>query len=364
MAEITTAVEQDAIAESLLGEETTEQVAEQQPETEQQVEQEVSEQPVEQEQQEVEQEEAEDWLPTEQDKVFPDEVLQRYATRYGLDEAWQANPQLKQLVIDKINSDIYLQQLQEQQTEDPEPQREEPTPAEQPKPTREQYFQNLDRVIAERTDPEVAKSFHKDFLGVWQRPEAEQPMAFAQVASKYMLNLVQTFIPDMLQAQLSQQLGQAYPGFGDMYERSSMAMAWDRVRNSDPTFANLPAYGSKEFSSKLREASARISGFDEMQFTDGQGKALPAQQNAEKKYAMLAKIASGQNVDPQLVRQAAAAGAKRARNADVRRSAGNLGSGQSKAASGASKGSSKFQTNDDIFDDDTMALWQREHGRL
>jgi hypothetical protein len=358
MSDITEAPTQDAIAESLLPEQEQQVEA---PEAEQSVEPELEAQPEEQEQLEPEQEVAEDWLPTEQDKVFPDEVLQRYATRYGLDEAWQANPQLKQLVIDKINSDIYLSQLQSQQEAEPEPV-QEPTPV-VPQLSREQHFQNLARVVQERTDPEVAKSFHNEFLSIWQKPEAEQPQALAQVTSKYMLNLVNTFLPDMLQAQLSQQLSQAFPGFGDMYDRSSHAMAWDRVRNSDARFAQLPAYGTKEFSSTLREAAARIPGFDEMQFTDGNGKALPAQQNAERKYAMLAKIASGQNVDPALLQRAAQAGARNSRRAEVRRSAGNLGSGQSKGASGPT-GSSKFQSNQDLFDDETMEIYQREHGRL
>lgn len=363
--DVTEAPTQDAIAESLLGPEEQQQTAVEQPETEQQQEVvETQEQPLEQEQQEQVEETAEDWLPTEQDKVFPDEILQRYATRYGLDEAWQANPQLKQLVIDKINSDIYLQQLQQQEQYEPEPEPQAEPTREQPQVSMEQHFQNLARVVQERTDPQVAKQFHNEFLSIWQRPEAEQPMALAQVTSKYMLNLVNTFLPDMLQAQLSNQLSQAFPGFGEMYDRSSHAMAWDRVRNSDPSFANLPAYGTKQFSSTLREAAARIPGFDEMQFTDQQGKPLPPQQNAERKYAMLAKIASGQNVNPALLQQAAAAGARNARRADVRRSAGNLGSGQSKAAGGGQQKSGRFQTNSDLFDEDTMELYQQEHGRL
>src|SRR5438105_6726460 len=196
MSDILEAPNQDAIAESLMGDEP--QQSAEAPEAEQQVDAEVQEQPQEQEQQEQVEETAEDWLPTEQDKVFPDEILQRYATRYGLDEAWQANPQLKQLVIDKINSDIYLQQLQQQQTDEPEAV-EEPTHEAQPQLSREQYFQNLDRVVQERTDPEVAKQFHSDFLRAFGVPEAEiakaspqQAMAFTHTASKYMLNLMNT----------------------------------------------------------------------------------------------------------------------------------------------------------------------------
>lgn len=364
MSDVTEAPTQEAIADSLLGPEESEQPVEAQPEAEQQEALETQEQPQAEEQQEQVEEVAEDWLPSDQDKVFPDAVYERYGQRYNLSPEQAQDPLVRQLLHDKINADIFIQQqreAEEQQQYEPEPQ-PEPT-REEPQITREQYFQNLERAVQTRTDPAVAQQFHKEFLSIWQRPEAEQPMALAQVTSKYMLNLVQTFIPDLLQQQLSQQISQAFPGFSDMYERSSMAMAWDRVRNSDPAFTALPAYGTKEFSKTLRDASARIPGFDEMQFTDGQGKPLAPQQNAERKYAMLAKMASGQNVNPQLLQQAAAAGARNARRAEVRRSAGNLGSGQSRAATGATK-SSKFETNDDLFDDATMAMYQKEHGRL
>jgi len=368
MSDVTEAPTQDAIAESLLPEQET-QV--EQPETEQPVETEQEAQPVEQEQQEQVEETPDDWLPSEQDKVFPDDVYARYAERYNLTPEQATDPLLRQLLHDKINSDIYIQQQQiagdQEEVGQPE---SEPTQT-QPQLSREQYFQNLDRMIQERTDPEVAKSFHADFLRAFGVPDAEiaktspqQAVAFTHTASKYMLNLMNTFMDDMLGARLQQQVSQVFPGFGDMYERSSHAMAWDHVRNSDQAFASLPAYGTKEFSRTLREAAGRIPGFDEMQFTDSQGHALPQQQNAERKYAMLARIASGQAVDPQMLQRAAAAGAQNARRAAVRRSAGNLGSGQSQAASGPSKTSSKFQTNDDLFDDETMELYKQNHGRL
>lgn len=367
--DVTEAPTQDAIAESLLPDQ--EQQVEEQPEAEQPVETEVQEQPLEQEQQEQVEEVAEDWLPSDQDKVFPDDVYARYAQRYNLTPEQATDPLLRQLLHDKINSDIFIQQQQQFEQEQPEPEQPaEPTRIE-PQLTREQYFQNLDRVIAERTDPQVATQFHAEFLRAFGVPENEiaatspkQAMAFTTTASKYMLNLMNTFAGDIMGAQLQQQISQAFPGFGDMYERSSMAMAWDRVRNSDPSFAQLPNYGTKEFSSKLREAAQRIPGFDEMQFTDGNGKALPAQQNAERKYAMLAKIASGQNVNPQLLQQAAAAGARNARRAEVKRSAGNLGSGQSKGATTSGRPVRGMQSNTDLFDEETMDYYQNQHGRL
>jgi len=383
MSDVSTAPEQDQIADSLLGEPqeqtTTEQTGaeevvegSEQLDTQDQIDAEPTEQ--------LSDETADDWLPTEQQKVFPDDVLRQYAEQRYPDvlrllDNDPTNGVLKQLLHDKLNTDIFLRAQQEEQnafqTEEFETEPEaEPTRSEtQPQITREQYFQNLDRVISERTDPEVAKAFHSDFLRAFGVPEAEiakvpaqQAMQFTHVASKYMLNLMNSFAGDLIQSQLGQQLSQAFPGFSEMYERSAYAMAWDRVRNSNQQFSSLPAYGSKEFSKTLREASARIPGFEEMQFTGRNGQPLPAMENAMRKYAMLAQIASGQQVDPRLVQQAAQAGARNARRADVRRSAANLGSGRSAAA--APKASSKFQSNADLFDDDTMALYQKEHGRL
>ncbi|MBV9179887.1 MAG: hypothetical protein JO356_01130 [Acidobacteria bacterium] len=384
MTDVLTAPEQDAIAESLLGDQSQDPSAQDYGAEEGvEVQGEIDQQQSDPQQQLESDETADEYqLPTDQQKVFPDEVLlqyaeQRYPDILRLLENDPTNGTLKQLLHDKLNTDIYLQSLEQQEQEfdqsqeyEDESQAEPTQQATQPQLTREQWFQTLDRAITERTDPEIAKAFHSDFLRSFGVPEAEiakippqQAQQFTAVASKYMLNLVSTFLPEMLSAQMSQQIAQLYPGFGEMYERSAYAMAWDRVRNQNPQYQSLPAYGSKEFSKALRDAAAQIPGFDEMQFTGRDGKPLSMMENASRKYSMLAQIASGQAVDPRLVRQAAEAGARAARRADVRRQGANLGSGQSRAASGR-QNSSRFQTNSDLFDDEAMGRYQQEHGRL
>jgi hypothetical protein len=374
MSDVSVAAEQDSVAESLLGE--PQELATQDNGAEEQVAQ-PEEQLVEEQSAEPEVEEAaDDWLPTEQEKVFPDDVLRSYAeSRYPeilrLLDNDPTNGQLRQLLHDKLNTDIYLRQQQEQEQLEPE-QFEEETAAEptqqqtQPQVTREQYFQNLDRVVSERTDPEVAKAFHGEFLKAFGVPDAEiakmppeQAMRFTNTASKYMLNLMNTFMPEMLSARFGDQVEQQFPGFGEMYQKASYARAWDNVRNSNPAYAELPAYGSKEFSKTLREAQQKFPELVDA-FLDEKGE-VPMK-HSEKAYGLLARIASGQIPDPKLVQQAALSGARAQRRADVRRSAANLGSGQSKA--GSQRTGARFQTNDDIFDDETMALYQREHGRL
>lgn len=370
MSDVTVAPEQDAIAESLLGEP---QESEATQDTGAEGVAEGFEQPeqLEAEPEQTTEEVADDWLPTEQEKVFPDETLLRYAQRYNRDEQWLSDPLNRQLIVDKINADVFLRTQQEQaQYQELEqefaPEQVEPTQTAQPQISREQYFQNLDRVIAERTDPQVAKDFYQGFMRVFGVPEeqlsqatSQTHMAFTSHMSKYALNLFQTFFGDMMGAQLQPGLDKAFPGFGEMYERSSYAMAWDRVRNSNPQYAGLPAYGSKEFSKTLHEAEAK---FPEMiAALQGQDGKIPVQQ-AGRAYALLARIASGQVVDPKIIQQATQTGARNARRADVRRAAGNLGSGQSTAAT--PRQNSQFQSNSDLFDEDTMARYQQEHGRL
>jgi hypothetical protein len=365
MSDITTAPEQDAIADSLMGEEPQEQTAET-PGTEAQETFQADQPDVEQYEPETE-ENADDWLPGEQDKIFPDDQLLRYAQRYNRDENWLSDPLNRQLLVDKLNSDIFLRQQQSQETEqfEPEPEYQQP---EQQLPTREQYFAQIDRMIQERTDPQVAKEFHSGFLKAFGVPDAEiakmpaeQAQQFTQLMSRFGLNLVNTFIGDLLQSQLTPQISQAFPGFQDMYEKSSYAMSWDQVRNSNPQFNELPAYGTKEFRQTIHEAADRFPELVQA-FTGPDGK-IPTDKAASA-YSLLAKIATGQHVDPALLQKASAAGAKNARRADIRRSAGNLGSGQSKAGSGQQRASSKFQSNTDLFDDATMDLYHREHGRL
>jgi hypothetical protein len=368
MSDISEAVTQDNIAESLLGPEEQATAETSGTETQEFATEDQSVEEVEQSE-----EASEDWLPSDQDKVFPDEVYAKYAQRYQLTPEQATDPLLRQLLHDKINTDIFVRQQQQQAEQWQEEAEAEPEPEptqQQPNLSREQWFQQIEQAVQQTTDPEVAKAFHSEFLKAFGVPDAEiakipaqQAMQFTNVASKYMLNLISTHLPNLLQSQLSNQIGQAYPGFGDMYERSAYAMAWDRVRNSDEKYGALPAYGSKEFSSVLHDAAQKIPGFDDMQFTNRQGQPLPAMENAMRKYSMLAQQISSGNVDPALLQKAAAAGAKNARQAAVKRSAGNLGSGQAKAARQTS-GSSKFTTNQDIFDDDVMEMWTREHGRL
>jgi hypothetical protein len=364
MSDVTMAVEQDQVAESLLGDpqptETTDNAtagteAEVQPETD-------TENQIEtQEQLAPEQEDAEDWLPTDQDKVFPDDVYAKYATRYQLTPEQAADPLLRQLLHDKINSDIYLRQQQEQQELaelQPELEKEPTQPqAEQKAPTFEEHMQILAKWGEAHTDPRVAQAFADQFMKAFGQEGAQPEVARALTSTftTFGLNLIQTALPQVLAPMIESVL----PGFSGMYYAQSRANAWDQVRNSSEQFSDLPAYGSKEF----MELCARLDG--EYPALTEMGLALERSSGgqlhgpaAEKFYSTLAKLAAkgNQAPDPQLLQQAVQTGARNARRAEVRRSNGNLGAGQSKGAISQ------------LADDDPLKegyeIYKRENGRL
>jgi len=371
MADVTEAVAQDAIADSLMGEPTDQAGAAEQSQagaeaveqaeqfgelggTEQQVE-----------------ESTEDWLPSEQDKVFPDEVYAKYAERYQFTPEQAADPLIRQILHDKINSDIrieqYKQQEQEQEFQIEQPE-QEPTQQEQlVSQTLEQHLATLNQWGERNTDPRMAQAFADQFMkafGVKEAASPETARALTQTMTTFGLNSIQTALPQVLAPMLDSVL----PGLSGMYYTGNRASSWDNVRNSSPDYANLPAYGSREFMALCDKVHASFPALTEMglQMERAGGGQLygPA---ADKFYSTLAKVAASLDkpqVDPNMLLQAAQAGARNARRGDVRRQAGNLGAGQSKGLENRNATSSKFQTNQDIFDDVTMAIWQKEHGRI
>ena len=93
------------------------------------------------------------------------------------------------------------------------------------------------------------------------------------------------------------------------------------------------------FSEKLRDAAEQIPGFDDMVFRGQDGRVLPMGQQATMKYQMLARIISGERVNPAVVAEAVATGRRLAGQADRKKQAGRaLGSGQSTNSSPIARG--------------------------
>jgi len=314
---------------------------------------------------------ADNWLPTEQEKVFPLDVLVKFGARYQYtQEEIEADPRLQNALKDKLNSDIYLQQLQSQTEEEaePEPVRQEPTPTQV---SAQEWAKQVDQVAQQFVHPEMAMHFANGFLktfGVKEAPTPEMANGLAHVFTSGVINVVNAILPQMLNTNVAEGrtffqdlMGKNYEGFDDTYQSSMYDRAWQSVARSNPAYAKLPDLNTEGGMVARQNAASRIAGsvedFDAMQFKGADGKPLSAYKTAVKKYEMLARTMAGDPLTPTQSKAVFEAGKKAARKQEVNRQAGNLGSGKSSGQIASNQSDADFWA-------DGVAEFKRQHGGL
>lgn len=291
-------------------------------------------------------------LPDEQSKVFPEEVLQEFAANRYPDLAKmladqslpeQSRKQVRQILHDKLNGDIYIQKLQQDEEPD-EAEEETGEPADQPTvdPVKAQQEADLrlGQFVDQITDPKVAMQFTEDFTKAFEIKDPQQrALAVTKTLTRGMLNVLRDAIPayiggknGYLESNVKSYLESNYEGFGDTYKANSYQSAWEGIRSSDPKFQSLPAYNTPEWIQAAQEAAAILPGFENAVFTDPKtGNPLSPARNFQKKAEAMANIltrARGSAVKE--ATQAVETGKRMAQESAQRKNLGKLGAGQSK----------------------------------
>jgi len=344
-----------------------------------------------------------DWLPTEQEKEFPLDVLTKFAEKRHFEfsaEEIAAKPGVQRMLKDMLNKDIYIRSL-EQQTQgeeeetdeldsildgdEPELEGEEAEAELQPQGTaqqldaRAQHYQRVEALV-NRFDPQATEELGKNLLSAFgvnldqkyisglqaklrdgnttpaQRAEIQSYLDTAggasrvgQTLAKGALDLVLTVLPDVL----PEVIEQVFPGSQDNYKIGVVSRTWENLRattgkDGKPLVANLPAWGTKEFSALVQKTEKILGiprgGLQDFNRFDGQGRMMPFAEHAKYITRMIAKVSRGQNPSPKVVSDALQTGAQKAREQNQRRAQGRaLGSGQPTSTHGAPTG------NEDIF---------------
>jgi hypothetical protein len=326
-------------------------------------------------------EEADDnWLPDEQAKQYPLEVLTDYAKRRGF--KWTAEQiaqdgDLQKLLKSKLDTDIYVRNLEQQGNEDAELEddQDETTDVDETAATetaatttsaakdpRAAHYERVDQIVAKGLDQNSVTELGKGLLEAMgvntdteklqtmlaspkltaeQRAEVQSALTLAkgagkigQVIARGGVDLVMSVLPDLL----PEMIERIFPGTQARFEAGVYAGAWQQVqgavgKDSKPVYQNLPAYGSQEFRQLLVKAERQLGlpeeGLFNLVLRDKGGKALPLEQQAIAKYRMVARVAAGQRVTPAAVVQAVETGKRQATVAAQKRAAGRaMGSGQ------------------------------------
>jgi hypothetical protein len=316
------------------------------------------------------------WLPQEQAKEFPEATLKEYAERRGY--KWDpADESQMRLLRDKLNTDIYVEQLRQEvdnqafeettaANEEDQPGSEELATTEGADP-RAQHYTQVDAVVAQ-IDKQATEALGRDLLGAMgvnadpahihelqtalrnpqttpaQRAEIQQHLDLVTNAGKIgttlargAVDLIVTTIPNLLPSLLESVapglLG-AYQGWQQVRE---VGQEWQKISeakgpNQQPLYPNLPAYQSKEYFDLVLRTEREL----------GQPKGWIGELNMplSQKLAMIARVANGLTARPaatrQVVARAVSAGRQQERTQQQRRAAGR--------AMGAGATSQQFET--------------------
>lgn len=285
------------------------------------------------------------WLPSEQLKVFPPDVLARYAKRFGLTiEEISADTRLANLVSKAINSDIHIEaqkKAEEEAANEPEEVAEavEPT-AEEAAALQTQREQKLTEFVHQITDKSTAVKFTQRLATADKIEDPEQrSVAVAEALTLGMANV----FPDIFDAyfggpggKLEQMIGNYInanlPGLSESTQQTMRAQTVDRVASTNPKFAALNLkFGTPEFMAAAERAAKILPGMETVP--------LPFEQKVKMMFNLLTNA-------PGAVANATAAiekGKEVERDSKQRKTNATLGAGHSKGLAAKTTG------NDDLF---------------
>jgi hypothetical protein len=288
-------------------------------------------------------------LPDEQLKVFPDAEYQKFAEKRYPELARLLNdPNLpeptraavKQIVHDKLNGDIRIEQLQqagEEVTEEAleEEQELEPTQQLAPEEAEKAWDAALTNFTEKVTDSKTAQKFMADLRSVAEiKDPVQRDLAEVKVLSKGVANLVPAILDDYLftpgpdgATLMDQWFDSKFPGFSQNHQESARSSAWEGIRTA-PEFAaaKLPAYGTPEWMHSVNKVAAMMPGFEKARFSSDpiQNFAAKARVHAQ----LLAGTATQSTVETTV--KAVEKGRQLEKQATQRKALGNLGAGQTK----------------------------------
>jgi hypothetical protein len=293
-------------------------------------------------------------LPDEQSKVFPEDVLLEFAqNRYpelakvladpAIPESTRKN--ITQVIHDKLNGDIYIQRLKAaEQGEEAEEvdEADEPTVEADPAKLQEHWNEAVTQFVDRVTDPKVAQTFTDNFTKAFDIQDPQQrAIAVTKTLSGAAVNLMRDAVPELLfspgpdgKTLIDRYMESKYEGLPGMVKTNAYGSAWDNLRQSDPKFANVPAYNTPEWKDAIGKVAEMVPGFEDAVFTGKDGRVLSPYQNFVAKSRVA--ISLMQNLNGNSDKAVAAAtkavetGKKLARAAAGSQANAKLGAGQSR----------------------------------
>lgn len=328
------------------------------------------------------------WLPDEQAKEFPLQVMAEFAQKrnYGWSaEDIAADPGKQRILKDKLNADIEVRRLrgmlepEEEETDDDaeplglaedeeeaitgvQPKAAATTPA-TPEAIQAAHYQRVESFVS-KLDPKKIEDLGRELLGAFgvdvdpkrvqqlqtmlqdpnltaeSRADVQQSLALAQNVGKIGGTLSRALADGMmtLGPQLAGEwIEKVFPGTMERYQKGVAEDVWNSLssragKDSKPIYPGLPKFGSQEYRKLVTRVEKQMGinlGNLANSLSNEDGSPMSLQERFGKVMRVVAKAAKGQQVTPAIVQQALKTGAKKATQAAERSARGRaIGAGQ------------------------------------
>jgi len=317
-----------------------------------------------------------DLFPQEGETDYSDAVYARFADHLKRTKGFEfdlKNPKdrfaLKE-IIDRGNALRQQREAQaateeeeaERETEEAKPQQAQPQQQSQVSAEQvQQLLQIADQTAQAMLRPEVADAFTEETMKAWKIEDPKQrAVAWTKAMTKFGLLLVNDALQNLFVPKLPEVLN-ADPVMARVYASAIREEALDRVQAMTEKQTGKPLYSDLEElinSGAIEKAKRENPDIQSAQYQDARtGKPLGPIENQMRRIVLLAKLARGERVNPELMKQAVQKGKQQVKKAQAVAAA-------SKLAPGESKGAFQTQTPEDRMKDGLFgggsSEWEKE----
>lgn len=277
------------------------------------------------------QEEQENKEPNPLNQFAPDAV-KAFADHYGLTEEELESPAIQRMLASRMSETAANQQAEVEASKTPE------------QKTAEHYQTHFAQLAQMVSDPQIFDPpvVEATVRGLAQCFGAETPEALGNVQNlssilgQAAISFASTNVPKLMRYHFAQMVEEFLPGLIETHRSATEHNSWAEVRSSNPNYRDLPDVDSPEFESLKEKIIAENPWIESMIWTDANGRSLsPHHPQAVRQAAsLLAKLASGERVTPEMMKQAVETGRQQALShrrvvtASKALSAGRKGSGK------------------------------------
>lgn len=249
---------------------------------------------------------------------FDPSAVAEAAAKWELSEKELQDPRWQEVIAKELSAEDEAAQAQTEQQQQQQTQQSEIEQF-------QSYTQELHRLATDErlNDSRMVAAFDNSLaLSLGANPS--DPAAMQQVSNLSLtlreggINLMSTMVPMMVSHYLPAMLNEIAPNIVELTHNANRHYAWENIKSSDPSFKDLPPYGTPEFNALRDEMFEKNPALANMRLTNPDGSRMSYADELRATGMVLAKLATRGKLSVEEQKALVAQGEKKAKESQRR----------------------------------------------